>query len=146
MICFQYFIFDIPLTTNRARGQGLYLLWFAFNILSLTYRSQHKRVHSWRSPVVICFQYFIFDIPLTTWSADRYFDTCCDLLSIFYLWHTAHNLISNGSAGWALWFAFNILSLTYRSQLTECCHNAYTSCDLLSIFYLWHTAHNSIKL
>ena len=92
-------------------------MWFAFNILSLTYRSQQYKVVVIAEAVVICFQYFIFDIPLTT-------QTERDYLVVL------------------LWFAFNILSLTYRSQLKQKIIALLEGCDLLSIFYLWHTAHN----
>ena len=117
VICFQCFIFDIPHTAVDTQTPVSSPLWFAFNVLSLTYRTQQFRdtsqpffscdllsmfylwhtahsVHShlkYLQTVVICFQCFIFDIPHTAFSVGLYHSICCDLLSMFYLWHTAHS-------------------------------------------------------
>ena len=121
-------------------------MWFAFNILSLTYCTQHKAL---RAEIT----------------------HCCDLLSISYLWHTVHNRLLNGLctllvvicfqylifdilyttfakktiSSFVLWFAFNILSLTYCTQRLRLLHRVRTCCDLLSISYLWHTVHNFLS-
>ena len=143
VICFQYLIFDILYTTTSFKQALYFKLWFAFNILSLTYCTQHNP----------------FPLFLTQ---------SCDLLSISYLWHTVHNLgniicspstvvicfqylifdiLYTTFANIALfktplWFAFNILSLTYCTQQKELGYIIFLSCDLLSISYLWHTVHN----
>ena len=119
VICFQYLIFDILYTTCVSNLSISNTLWFAFNILSLTYCTQPQQtseshphrcdllsisylwhtVHNLKiignlaSPVVICFQYLIFDILYTTRLSGVWIIFCCDLLSISYLWHTVHNFI-----------------------------------------------------
>ena len=142
MICFQSIIFDILKTTLPPKFSLCNMLWFAFNLLSLTY---------WKQLYWTRLTYFI----------------CCDLLSIYYLWHTENNNEIRKSVDLPLWFAFNLLSLTYWKQrsiavrMSECVvicfqsiifdilkttglyHNAPTCCcDLLSIYYLWHTENN----
>ena len=117
VICFHYFIFDILHTTQAINEPSDGQLWFAFIILSLTYCTQRLIISLLTLRVVICFHYFIFDILHTTeW---------------------------NWSKGeWVLWFAFIILSLTYCTQLGGENRCFSYGCDLLSLFYLWHTAHN----
>ena len=143
VICFQYLIFDILYTTYVLFLPAGGVLWFAFNILSLTYCTQ------------LCMIDYMFLVR-------------CDLLSISYLWHTVHNLTSLSAYGitvvicfqylifdilyttqgcyfrtaYQLWFAFNILSLTYCTQRLSLFPFHYLGCDLLSISYLWHTVHN----
>ena len=194
VICFQYLIFDILYTTYAWNSIQSPALWFAFNILSLTYCTQlereiesrifscdllsisylwhtvhnHNRITLIHLIVVICFQYLIFDILYTTqlrWLSRQF---RCDLLSISYLWHTVHNFLcsrifvryvvicfqylifdilytTKTYSNWTcrlLWFAFNILSLTYCTQLLGRGGKLLYCCDLLSISYLWHTVHN----
>ena len=91
VICFQSIIFDILKTTQFAGRFNIVLLWFAFNLLSLTYWKQRS-------------------------SRIRTCKACCDLLSIYYLWHTENNKESVIHCGILLWFAFNLLSLTYWKQ------------------------------
>ena len=95
---------------------------------------------------------------------------CCDLLSIYYLWHTENNALRAITkrltvvicfqsiifdilkttcffCSWrknALWFAFNLLSLTYWKQPTYSLICNLFGCDLLSIYYLWHTENNRL--
>ena len=143
-------------------------MWFAFNILSLTYCTQliirnHQdgsrcdllsisylwhTVHNlyWPesviSPVVICFQYLIFDILYTTELILELEYNGCDLLSISYLWHTVHN---KRHSGWLLPFVvicFQYLIFDILYTTTQIWRKPYYSCDLLSISYLWHTVHN----
>ena len=121
------------------------LLWFAFNLLSLTYWKQLKK-------------------------DDVFSYLCCDLLSIYYLWHTENNCFIDFSLDWQvvicfqsiifdilkttlmgtipitgkLWFAFNLLSLTYWKQPKCARASLVNRCDLLSIYYLWHTENNYI--
>ena len=117
VICFQSIIFDILKTTRPSSGESTSMLWFAFNLLSLTYWKQH---------------YFL----------NGQLVNGCDLLSIYYLWHTENNVCpistlsavvvicfqsiifdilktthsGTSSAIITLWFAFNLLSLTYWKQ------------------------------
>ena len=118
VICFQSIIFDILKTTCNRFSAGYEPLWFAFNLLSLTYWKQQ--------PSIILLIH-----------------SRCDLLSIYYLWHTENNMndkllcigivvicfqsiifdilkttkIGTYATESALWFAFNLLSLTYWKQL-----------------------------
>ena len=120
VICFQNCIFDISETTTSASKPNRKLLWFAFKIVSLTYRKQ---------PIMLIIS----------------LQHCCDLLSKLYLWHIGNNKndgrtptlvvvicfqncifdISETTWGWRrvqstwLWFAFKIVSLTYRKQLAR---------------------------
>ena len=91
-------------------------MWFAFNLLSLTYWKQHKFDTVSRLAVVICFQSIIFDILKTTLETASLIQSSCDLLSIYYLWHTENNKIVYLQKKRLLWFAFNLLSLTYWKQ------------------------------
>ena len=117
VICFQSIIFDILKTTSSPELPVQPGLWFAFNLLSLTY---------WKQPS-FC--------PFTGAG-------CCDLLSIYYLWHTENNRLKERGKPSLLWFAFNLLSLTYWKQPSIVSLSASSSCDLLSIYYLWHTENN----
>ena len=144
VICFQSIIFDILKTTTLYHTPDTFPLWFAFNLLSLTYWKQHERQ-------IVMHRY------------------CCDLLSIYYLWHTENNLLQMNSERYIvvicfqsiifdilkttmlvidelsslLWFAFNLLSLTYWKQHNWWDRVSAICCDLLSIYYLWHTENNT---
>ena len=194
MICFQSIIFDILKTTFCYKISFSITLWFAFNLLSLTYWKQHSEIQKSTIYVVICFQSIIFDILKTTcqdihilavllWFAfnllsltywkqhanqDAYDKQSCDLLSIYYLWHTENNkkykmhfrllvvicfqsiifdilkttIGLKGITVLLLWFAFNLLSLTYWKQHWPTIPLLLLRCDLLSIYYLWHTENN----
>ena len=117
-------------------------MWFAFNLLSLTYWKQHKFDTVSRLAVVICFQSIIFDILKTTLETASLIQSSCDLLSIYYLWHTENNKIVYLQKKRLLWFAFNLLSLTYWKQHYFLNGQLVNGCDLLSIYYLWHTENN----
>ena len=117
VICFQSIIFDILKTTQGLQFPLSIQLWFAFNLLSLTYWKQRNRSAASVEGVVICFQSIIFDILKTT---------CSGLCKY----------------GFRLWFAFNLLSLTYWKQHFPPNSPCATCCDLLSIYYLWHTENN----
>ena len=91
VICFQSIIFDILKTTQFAGRFNIVLLWFAFNLLSLTYWKQQGERYTLWYPVVICFQSIIFDILKTTGLLRWKIVAGCDLLSIYYLWHTENN-------------------------------------------------------
>ena len=143
VICFQNCIFDISKTTRYRSYSTHLLLWFAFKIVSLTYRKQQSgecpqsnrgcdllsKLYLWHIEnnakpflllmlvVVICFQNCIFDISKTT---------------------RTFSLIALPS----LWFAFKIVSLTYRKQLIIIHFRGLIRCDLLSKLYLWHIENN----
>ena len=115
--CFQNFIFDILETTDFANIGYEGALWIAFKILSLTYWKQRTWI-KWRFTfccellskfylwhignnqveirlsnleVVNCFQNFIFDILETTCKILSKWQSRCELLSKFYLWHIGNN-------------------------------------------------------
>ena len=93
VICFHISIFDISETTVATKTVHSIELWFAFILVSLTYRKQLYRRRLWLAYVVICFHISIFDISETT------------------LANVLHKVVQ-------LWFAFILVSLTYRKQPT----------------------------
>ena len=145
-------------------------MWFAFKIVSLTYRKQRQSAIIDRYCVVICFQNCIFDISKTAAADLLNFYFCCDLLSKLYLWHIENSLVvpseptttvvicfqncifdisktaavSGKEGSYKLWFAFKIVSLTYRKQPN--CNKViiFDSCDLLSKLYLWHIENSAV--
>ena len=143
MICFHFTIFVVLETTLAVPGRHLERLWFAFILLSLSYWKQ------------LC-------VP------DYLGEASCDLLSFYYLCRTGNNAERSGAAPEAvvicfhftifvvlettatafpptrpaLWFAFILLSLSYWKQQVTYKEYAYTSCDLLSFYYLCRTGNN----
>ena len=144
------------------------MLWFAFNSVYLNYQKQHSlfaRQNSvscdllsiqyiWTTrnnkrpyrdcifPVVICFQFSIFELPETTHRLRYRLERCCDLLSIQYIWTTRNNCCRSVCTCHVvvicfqfsifelpettsilmqlfislLWFAFNSVYLNYQKQ------------------------------
>ena len=114
--------------------------------------------------VVICFQNCIFDISKTVLFRMTDNELCCDLLSKLYLWHIENSCLAMltccrvvvicfqncifdisktvrtfvGVNPSQLWFAFKIVSLTYRKQCVYHSCTSFPRCDLLSKLYLWH--------
>ena len=107
VICFQISIFEPLETTFRFNNNNLYLLWFAFKLVSLNHWKQLLIYISWRVIVVICFQISIFE-PLET--------TLNQLAQITFM----------------LWFAFKLVSLNHWKQLDDLLANTLLGCDLLS--------------
>ena len=91
MICFQISIFEPLNTASTCVSPLLYLLWFAFKLVSLSHWIQLRFLISSRALVVICFQISIFE-PLNTALFGR---------SIYIL---------------VLWFAFKLVSLSHWIQ------------------------------
>ena len=138
-------------------------LWFAFNLWSLTSWTTQTWGRADRYHVVICFQSLIFDI-LNHYRLERLCRRyCCDLLSIFDLWHLEPLLPYVLCQLHRLWFAFNLWSLTswttkcqpcsllkrvvicFQSLIFDILNHSFEfhpflqrGCDLLSIFDLWH--------
>ena len=94
------------------------MLWFAFNLLSLTYWKQQA------SEVVMT-------------------QTGCDLLSIYYLWHTENNSETFGYSCCQVVICFQSIIFDILKTTLPGRDNGSTGCDLLSIYYLWHTENNS---
>ena len=138
-----------------------------FQIVSLTYRSQPFIIHlsNWNCCELLsdC----IFDIPITTRIINAAAQFGLWIAFRLYLWHTDHNLPLPTDMVTRVVNCFQIVSLTYRSQLAQLDGNIKISCELLSdcIFdipittyspqsisfyplwiafrlYLWHTDHN----
>ena len=95
-------------------------------------------------------------------------DSCCDLLSFYYLCRTGNNLLRSRYSSSKLWFAFILLSLSYwKQQYAVSLYHGYVvicfhftifvvlettsyrpntwirCCDLLSFYYLCRTGNNS---
>ena len=112
VICFQFTIFE-PLETpgdstlpqvNSCDLLSIYYLW--------TIGDTAEVVEDAHAPVVICFQFTIFE-PLET--------------------PTLYSL----SLSQQLWFAFNLLSLNHWRHPFGRLFSLHLCCDLLSIYYLW---------
>ena len=143
MICFQSIIFDILKTTRKHRIILERQLWFAFNLLSLTYWKQLTACGlnaNGSCDLLSIYYLWHTENNLVLEQPERLH--CCDLLSIYYLWHTENNIsrqinylfivvicfqsiifdilkttrVRSSSPGHLLWFAFNLLSLTYWKQ------------------------------
>ena len=186
-------IFDIPITTsprlvpprgelwiafrlylwhtyhNSAPGYDVRLLVVnCFQIVSLTYLSQPAG--STIRPVGSCelLSDCIFDIPITTDCTSESHNIGLWIAFRLYLWHTYHNRNFPEATRPLVVNCFQIVSLTYLSQLISKRTSCYLRCELLSdcIFdipittsgnfgarwyllwiafrlYLWHTYHNS---
>ena len=117
---------------------------------------------------MICFQFSIFELPGTTLRTRFAEPSCCDLLSIQYIWTTGNNDFpgivgrtyvvicfqfsifelpgtttpQNTYPARLLWFAFNSVYLNYREQRSDENIRAICRCDLLSIQYIWTTGNN----
>ena len=117
MICFQSIIFDILKTTHAVEPIRRYRC-DLLSIYYLWHTENNGRPAAWRA------------------------SRSCDLLSIYYLWHTENNRNQSNAYMRKLWFAFNLLSLTYWKQLSYEELADSIGCDLLSIYYLWHTENN----
>ena len=142
MICFEFIIFALRITSRRVANQLSYLLWFASNLLFLHYEShlfprtltEFKRCDLLRiyyfcttnhivkqyqvimRSVVICFEFIIFALRITS---------------------TEHVLTRHT----LLWFASNLLFLHYESHQASFYSYLQWCCDLLRIYYFCTTNH-----
>ena len=91
VICFQISIFEPLETALSTVSVYMFLLWFAFKLVSLNHWKQQYQRLPWRFDVVICFQISIFE-PLET--------------AQFSFW----------DVGRTLWFAFKLVSLNHWKQ------------------------------
>ena len=147
VICFHFTIFVVLETTLEWKNNNIFLLWFAFILLSLSY---------WKQLFLICRSKF----------------SCCDLLSFYYLCRTGNNTWHWGCQSdfvvicfhftifvvlettdvvylvivVPLWFAFILLSLSYWKQLRTYGTIPVMRCDLLSFYYLCRTGNNSLSV
>ena len=93
------------------------LLWFAFILLPLPYWKQQLVLRLIWYYVVICFHFTTFAVLETAWMGRKYRQR-------------------------SLWFAFILLPLPYWKQRKIVSNNSYTSCDLLSFYYLCRTGNS----
>ncbi len=168
MNSFQFYIFDILITTQPSCVFSLHQLWIPFNFISLTYWLQPGFCLANCSPcceflsilylwhidynlrtkplndvwVVNSFQFYIFDILITTSSSLCFRSFSCEFLSILYLWHIDYNLpVCYHVEGYVVnsfqFYIFDILITTWQifTNSTKCC-------EFLSILYLWHIDYN----
>ena len=147
MNCFQIIIFVTSETTLLKCIMPYNALWIAFKLLSL-----------WRQKQPYTYERVRLD--------------CCELLSNFYLCVVRHNIIlysiiqitvvncfqififvSSDTTYFnllmiisMLWIAFKFLSLCRQTQLKCLKNGKFSSCELLSNFYLCVVRHNSFTL
>ena len=119
------------------------LLWFAWKIVLLQYRKQHRfrlncghygcdlleksyfcsianNIVSTAKPlmsVVICLKNRTFAVSQTTFKGALLIMTSCDLLEKSYFCSIANNTSYTSTLRYALWFAWKIVLLQYRKQL-----------------------------
>ena len=143
VICFHFTIFVVLETTTRVTLCRTFSLWFAFILLSLSYWKQHAQAYIGAN-------------------------SCCDLLSFYYLCRTGNNCgrgsgrsctvvicfhftifvvlettqPRHGLHQVVLWFAFILLSLSYWKQPDRPTNQVWFCCDLLSFYYLCRTGNN----
>ena len=65
VICFQISIFELQKTARYLYRKDIMKLWFAFKLVSLSYRRQLTMKKNALGLVVICFQISIFELQKT---------------------------------------------------------------------------------
>ena len=121
VICLKNRTFAVSQTTPETFGHGRTPLWFAWKIVLLQYRKQPK---IWRKVTVIC----------------------CDLLEKSYFCSIANNSKLVDKYHFALWFAWKIVLLQYRKQLTNIGLRGCIRCDLLEKSYFCSIANNDTPI
>ena len=117
VICLKNRTFAVSQTTVITRQTSQATLWFAWKIVLLQYRKQHTLAYSTLIAVVICLKNRTFAVSQTT----------MDLYTSFQR---------------ALWFAWKIVLLQYRKQLSVSKHKRTVGCDLLEKSYFCSIANN----
>ena len=161
--CLQFFIFTRFFAVIISSSVLYKVLWIAYNFLSLQGSLQSIRQVSLAPLVVNCLQFFIFTRffavgnPATfkafrLWIAYNFlslqgslqskfcgcdFLTCCELLTIFYLYKVLCSCWKPNHTSIWLWIAYNFLSLQGSLQWSWRFKNSQTCCELLTIFYLY---------
>jgi len=136
--CLQFFIFTRFFAVSECNFVTVFLLWIAYNFLSLQ--------GSLQSMWIVCLMW-----------------ACCELLTIFYLYKVLCSLFHDGILALAvvnclqffiftrffavpqkaktkqrlLWIAYNFLSLQGSLQFSFYCVSSSFGCELLTIFYLY---------
>ena len=145
------------------------LLWFAWKIVLLQYRKQQLVDCHYKTQVVICLKNRTFAVSQTTGSDGVRGLLRCDLLEKSYFCSIANNIIhiltsanrvviclknrtfavsqtticKSRIISTRLWFAWKIVLLQYRKQLTHQGLFCDVSCDLLEKSYFCSIANNS---
>ena len=117
MICLKNRTFAVSQTTANGMFVWVSPLWFAWKIVLLQYRKQQANAMHYPDSVVICLKNRTFAVSQTT--------------------NTLSNRTANG-----LWFAWKIVLLQYRKQLTMLLAAMKLSCDLLEKSYFCSIANN----
>ena len=155
---------------GRAMQSWMRWLWFAWKIVLLQYRKQQGRETNGGLCVVICLKNRTFAVSQTTSTSRPACKTCCDLLEKSYFCSIANNSDSENLLNKAvviclknrtfavsqttwpsallslhqLWFAWKIVLLQYRKQLSVPRSSIITGCDLLEKSYFCSIANNNI--
>jgi len=142
-----------------------------FQIVSLTYWSQHQIPYYLAQPCCELLSDCIFDILVTTTTKNEFNKVVLWIAFRLYLWHIGHNFLHGFYFQHHVVNCFQIVSLTYWSQPLAWPSSRCMCCELLSdcIFdilvttltssafaflllwiafrlYLWHIGHNVIML
>ena len=103
-----------------------------FQIVSLTYRSQHALQRRKYTDSCELLSDCIFDIPITTLALLTFIHRRLWIAFRLYLWHTDHNISTILNLRMRVVNCFQIVSLTYRSQLVTRYLAFLHCCELLS--------------
>ena len=125
-------IFDIPITTWRKTTVEAPAVVNCFQIVSLTYLSQPWAMAG--SVFLSCelLSDCIFDIPITTYRGRGVRHSQLWIAFRLYLWHTYHNRVQRSAPMGLVVNCFQIVSLTYLSQLAYAAVKDNIRCELLS--------------
>ena len=110
--CLQFFIFTRFFAVILERETKSIALWIAYNFLSL-------------------------QGSLQSWKCDTICISCCELLTIFYLYKVLCSATFKAFSDFLLWIAYNFLSLQGSLQYRYGCWHCGLCCELLTIFYLY---------
>ena len=142
VICLKNRTFAVSQTTHSVHILHRYLLWFAWKIVLLQYRKQHRElavIRRFRCDlleksyfcsiannassttlarwcVVICLENRTFAVSQTTKAFVWRIPRCCDLLEKSYFCSIANNFKPRPRSRLRLWFAWKIVLLQYRKQ------------------------------
>ena len=168
VICLKNRTFAVSQTTLSIYFKTFCLLWFAWKIVLLQYRKQHaflteeeynrcdlleksyfcsiannvnKKISDLET-VVICLKNRTFAVSQTTNLYKVIMRSGCDLLEKSYFCSIANNSCSLAWQAYALWFAWKIVLLQYRKQLSQSHTPSLTRCDLLEKSYFCSIANN----
>ena len=171
VICFEFIIFALRITSRLLTAWRMSLLWFASNLLFLHYESHQFGYLHW---IGLCCDllriYYFCTTNHIELGMRSYLSLSCDLLRIYYFCTTNHirygmsdvpylvvicfefiifalritsdNLVEILSA--LLWFASNLLFLHYESHRYYFSGRCLCGCDLLRIYYFCTTNHITI--